>query len=159
MNTNVLKDLHLIHCVTSTQQPKGEDMFENDISSDVVSMENLHAIDFILIKLAGATGVATVTINSCDDTTPSTQTAIAFEYRYCTTPDTWSVWTAATSSGVSVTAGANDVWQFHINAAELSSTDKYVQFVATETTDDPVDGAVIAIGTPRYVPNVSSALS
>jgi hypothetical protein len=154
-----MRDIHPIHCVTSTQQPKGEDMFESNISSDVVSMENLSAIDFFLIKLDGAVGTAVVTINSCDDTTPSTTTAIAFEYRYCTTPDTWSAWTAATSSGVTVTAGANDMWQFHINAAELSSTDKYIQFVATEADSTAVDGAVMAIGTPRYVPNVSSALS
>ena len=143
---------HVPQAVTSTEQPKGEDIFESNVSSDVINLSAWEGVVFIVTKLAGATGTATATINSCDNVTPSTATAVAFRYRYSTTPDTFTAWADATSSGVAITAGADEVWEFAIASSDLYKgtatapvNDQYVRLVLTETESTAVDGSVATI--------------
>ena len=90
-----------------------------------------------------------MTVESCDDTTPTTTTA--FRYRKQTTPDTFGAWTDATATGFTTTAGADQVYEVLVDAEDLSGTDKYVCLQLTEDTDSPCDGAVVCIlFGPRY---------
>lgn len=128
-----------------------EDIFNGDPASDVISMAAYNDIIFIITKNAGATGTATVTVESCDDTTPTTATAVAFRYQATTSGNSPGAWTAATASGFATTAGANQVYVIWIRAEQLSGTDKFVRLQLTEVVNNPCDGAVIAIGlNPRY---------
>ena len=143
---------HVPQLVTSTQQPKGEDMFENNITSDIANLSAWEGALFIVTKLAGATGTATATMESCDTVSPGTATAVAFKYRYSTTPDTFTAWADATSSGVAITAGADEVWEFAIASSELYKgtatapvNDNYVRLKLTETDSTAVDGSVVTI--------------
>mgnify|MGYP004457986073 FL=1 len=126
--------------ITNSEIAAAEDMFNGNISSDVIDMGQYGECMLVITTLAGATGTATVTAVSCDDTTPTTATAVAFRYRRIsgTTP---GAWTAAAAAGFTTTAGANDIYQCMVEANGLSGTDQFVRWVMTESANDPVDGA------------------
>lgn len=155
-----IDDLHILNVAGSSYIAANEDIFDGNPSTDIVSMENYHDVYFIITKNAGATGTATITVSSCDDVTPTTATAIAFEYKKMTTIDTMGAWTAATTSGFTTTAGADQLYVIHVNDAMLSGSDKFVKMTATEVVNSACDGAVIAfLANPRYAPNAGTVLA
>lgn len=159
MSSNFLESHHCPMSVTSTEQPKGEDMFEGDITSIITSMENWGGVLYIVKKLAGAVGTAVATIESCDTIVPGTPTEIDFRYRKMTTPDTFGAWTAGDSAGVTITAGADSVWEFSVYDSELNGSDKYVRLVLTEVDGTAVDGGVQTIlFDPRYGQSIPSTV-
>jgi hypothetical protein len=147
----LINDLNVYNCAPSGNIAANEDIFNGDPATDVISLENYNRVMFIISKNAGATGTAVVTVESCDDTTPTTATAIAFKYRACTSGNTWGDVTAAASTGFTTTAGANQCYVIEVCADDLYSTDKFVRMQLTEDTNNPCDGAVICVlGEPRY---------
>jgi hypothetical protein len=122
-----------------------EDIFNGTPTTDIVNMDGWTEALFIIEKSAGGTGTAVITVESCDDVTPTTATAVAFDYQSCTSGNTWSSRAAATSSGFTTTAGANQAYKIWIRADELSGTDKFVRLKATESANDPVDGAIVTV--------------
>jgi len=141
--------------VTSSEQADGGDMFAGNITTDIFSMKNYREAYLIVKKLDGAVGTATVTCESCDDTTPTTNTAIAFEYRKQTTTDTFGAWTAVSTSGQTIAAGANEIWEFRVDSSMLTSGDSYCRFVLTEVDSTAVDGATFCLLTnPRYAEDI-----
>lgn len=155
-----IDDLHILNIAGSSYIAANEDIFNGNPSTDIVSMENYNDIYFIITKNAGATGTATITVSSCDTVVPGTATAIAFEYKAMTTIDTMGAWTAATASGFTTTAGADQLYVVHVKADNLYSTDKFVKLTATEVVDSACDGAIIAfLANPRYAPNAGTVLS
>ena len=114
-------------------------------ATDIVNLKLYDRCTFLLIYGAGATGTATVTVESCDTAVPGTATAIAFTYWVCTTPDTWGEATAATSSGFTTAAAANKTYAIEVNSSELSGSDSFVRLQFTETDSTAVDGAVVCI--------------
>lgn len=148
MAKSALTEMNIYHAGIVTAN---EDIFNGNLTTDIVSLANYGGAVFVIVKGAGATGTATVTIESCDDTSGSTTTAVAYNYAACTSGNTWGSITAATSSGFTTTAGANQTYAMEIRADELSGTDKYVRMVATEVANDPVDGACLVILVdPKY---------
>ena len=141
MSFKVAEGLQPILAFTSTEVPAAEDVFNGDPTSDVLSMANHRSMMLVITKYAGATGTAVVTVESCDDTTPTTATPVAFRYRVIT-GTTPGAWTAATSAGFTTTAGANNSFQIAVLSEGLSGTDKFVRFVCTEGVDSPCDGAL-----------------
>jgi len=147
------------------------DAFSGGATTDVISMANYGRATFLVITGAVEDAAVSniVTVNSCDDTTPTTQTAIAFTHRQCvssTSVDTWSAQTAATSSGYnfsdqSTMGVANTMWMVEVDAEDLSGTDKYVQLAIAETVDKTILAGVICIlSDPRYPQEVPvSAIS
>ena len=92
-----------------------------------------------------------VTVESCDDTTPTTATAVAFQYAACTSGNTWGSITDATASGFTTTAGANQSYVISIRADGLSGSNKYVRMVNTESANDPVDGGIgVVLCQPKH---------
>jgi hypothetical protein len=128
-----------------------EDLFNGNLTTDIISLANYGSAIFVLTKGPGATGTAVVTVESCDDTSATTSTAVAYNYAVCTSGNTWGNITAATSSGFTTTAGANQCYLIEIRDDQLSGTDKYVRAVFTESANDPVDGSVVSLGmNPKY---------
>ena len=78
-----------------------EDIFNGNPASDVISMESYEEIVFFILKNAGGSGTATITVESCDNVTPTTPTAVAFKYKASTSGNTWGATTAVTSSTAS----------------------------------------------------------
>lgn len=119
------------------------DAFTGTVSTDIFEVLGQGAL-FIRHDGAGATGTSTVTVEACDDITPSNSAAVAFMYRVCTTGDTWGNWTQATSTGFATTAGANQMYQIYVDAAVLAEQGYgYVRAKFTELVDNPVTGGVL----------------
>ena len=128
-----------------------EDIFNGNLTTDIVSLANYGGVIFTVVKGPGATGTATITVESCDDTSATTSTAVAFNYIACTSGNTWGNITAAGTAGFTTTAGANQTYCVEIRDDQLSGSDKYVRAVYTETANDPVDGAVFSMGVdPKF---------
>ena len=144
---NFLQEHHIVHSPLTAH----EDIFNGSPASDVANMKYWNRATFVVLKSTGAVGTATITIESCDNNTPTTPTAVAFKYRKCTTIDTFGAWTDVASTGVVITAGANQVWEATITGDELYSTDTFVRMQLTEDDSTAVDGAILCIMTePRY---------
>lgn len=123
------------------------DCFAGTVTSDVIDLSNAHAVTFLVIRGAGV-GASTITIEACDDTTPSNTTAVAFAYRLnsTTATDTYGALTWATTSGIGTGITANVIHQFHVDADMLANSGyRYVRLKAVETTASAVTGCVVAI--------------
>lgn len=148
---SMLERMNVYNAANSSFIAANEDIFNGDPATDVLNMEQYEEICFIIVKNAGATGTATITVESCDDVTPTTATAVAFSYQATTSGNTIGATTAATSAGFATTAGANQCYVISIKRDQLNGDDKYVRLQATEVVDSPCDGAILAIGfNPRY---------
>ncbi len=135
------------------------DAFAGTMNSDVLECLG-EGVLFVITKGVGTTGTSTITVDACDDTTPTNTTAVAFMYRTSTTPDTWGSWTQATATGFTTTAGSNQLYQVYVDGAELGSEGYgYVRLTATEVANDPVLGGVNAfVVNPHYVVQPESLL-
>ena len=139
------------------------DCFAGGASSDIVECRSAEGVLAIIFEgdSTGGTTTGTVTVDACDDVTPTTTTAIAFYYRSSTTFDTWGAWTAATATGFVMPTGDNQMHQVYVPAAELAEEGYgYVRLTVAETVNDPVVAAVlIAVVDPRYQPAASTMLT
>lgn len=123
--------------------------------SDVFNLAKYRKILFVVQKGAGATGTATITVESCDTLVPGTGTAIAYKYKISTTLDTFGVTTAATTAGFTTTAGADQCYIIEVDASELSGTNQYVRVKTVEVANSPVDCMILAIlGNARIAEDV-----
>lgn len=146
-----LEQHKIVHAFASGFIAANEDIFNGSPVSDVIHLDRYRECTFIVIKNAGDTGTATVTINSCSDAAGTTAADVAFKYREVTAPDTHGAWTDATSTGVTISAGADEIWEFRVNADGLSSTNEFVKCTLTEVDSTAVDGGALAILTDyRY---------
>lgn len=125
-----------------------------------ISMANFGHATFILYEGVGTTGTATLTMQSCDNTTPDTQTAIAFDYAVMaptaavlaagTANDTYTNMGTATTAGFATTAGSGHIYICEVDATGLYSTDQYVRLLATELVDAAVlAGVLVILSEPR----------
>jgi len=122
------------------------DALAGTVYSDVINMKNIIRGAFVLHKGVGATGVSTITIEACDDVTPSNTSAIAFEYQKNTTGDTYGAVGKATADGVALTAGSSQANVFYVDAARLAKSGYgYVRLKAVESTDSAVLAGILFI--------------
>lgn len=123
------------------------DAFSGTVYSDVVDMKEHYEMLFVIYKGAGATGTSAITVQACDDTTPSNRTAVPFWYRAITTGDTHGAMTAVAATGFTTTAGASQLYVVGVTQEQLiSSGYRYVQLKAVEDANDPVLGGILIIG-------------
>lgn len=114
------------------------DTFATAAESDVIRADNCEAILFHVLTGAAADNTNTVTVEACDDVTPSNSTAIPFMYRKVTTAGTHSAVASATTSGVSFTAStANQYIEIEVDPADVEAASshagrRYVRCVVTE---------------------------
>ena len=128
------------------------DAFAGTLACDVINMKNASGVLFLVHWGVGATGTTLITVEACDDVTPSNQTAITFNYRRLNaaadpaTEDTWGAVTAATTSGFTTTAGSYQMYAIEVDAAKCAAAGYgYCRLKAVEDTDNPILGGVIAI--------------
>lgn len=128
------------------------DVFSGTVQTDIFEVLGEGAV-FQIWYGTNAGGNSTVTVQACDDTTPSNTTAVAFQYRESTTFDTWGDWTAATAAGFATATSSDNMYQIYVDAAELASEGYgYVRLQMVEVTDTASDGVVLAgVVNPRYV--------
>ena len=137
-----LEQTHIVHACPISIVPAAEDVFGGDIASDVINMENAKSCVFI-ITLGGGTGSATIEIVAASTNTAAATTAISFNYKQITAPDTQG----ATTEAKSVVCGAasDTIFIIEASAAKLAETGYgYIQLVATEKVAFPKDGSIMA---------------
>ena len=152
----VLEQLHLVPGIYPVA-----DFMAATVNSDVVKCESAVGMRFTIIKGVGALGTSTITIDACDDVTPTTTSAVTFQYRISTTPDTWGAWTQAAATGFTTTAGSNQAYEIFVRAADLAAVGyAYARLHAVEVVNDPVVGCVnIEVLQPRYQPVPATLLT
>lgn len=136
----------IIHSVPLALAPDA-DALAGSKATDVISMAHATSVAFQITHGVGATGTYTVTVEACDDVTPSNTAAIAFRYRTLTTAgglDTWSDWTDATASGFTITAGSNQAVWVEVVESDLTNGYGFVRLATTEVVDAAVDAGIQA---------------
>lgn len=126
--------------------------------SDVIEVMG-DGIGFLYYKgVSAGADAAVITVVACDDTTPSTSSAVPFWYKVVGTTD--SGWTAATSTGFTVTSGSSQLYEIRAPKDVFASTGyKYCRLVATEGADHAVVGAIVAfVYGLRYGPQPTSLI-
>lgn len=127
------------------------DAYAADPGGDVVSMENWNRFVAIIHEGVGTTGTVTVTVEACDDFTPSNVTAIAFRYKAVTSGDTEGAYTTAAAAGFGTTAGSAHMYMIEIVSSELPAGKPNVRLKLDELVDDPVlAGVTYILSEPRY---------
>ena len=140
------------------------DAFAGTVNSDVYSMRGHGRGLFVVYVGDGATGTSTLTVEACDDVTPSNTTAIGFWYREITSTDVQGAITRAAAAGFVTTAGSSKIVLVEVDAKDLADDGGgfgFVRLHAVESVNSPVLGGVmfIAGGNPnRYAKSVSATV-
>ena len=136
------------------------DRFAGTVNTDVFEVAGEGAWFLIWYGANASLGASTLTIEACDDTTPTNTTAVPFMYRVSTTFDTWGDWTQATSAGITVGGSADSMWEVYVPASELASEGyAYIQADLVESTNQAADGVVLCgVVNPRYRTQPSSLI-
>ena len=115
--------------------------------SDVVSMRGYGNCLWLIYIGVGATGTSTLTIEACDNVTPSNQTAIVFWYREILATDVEGTLTKATTSGFTTTAGSSKIILLEAKADDVAAATVNSltgnEFVRLKQTAEPVNSAVL----------------
>jgi hypothetical protein len=135
------------------------DFAADDVNSDVVNMKNYDSVRFITHWGVGTTGVVALTVEACDDVVPTTTAQVPFWYRVkvgTAAPGAPTLAVAAT--GVSNTAGSNQIIECEVTAAQLAASGyQYVRLHVNETTDAALLGGVlIQLGNPKHTTHAST---
>ncbi len=150
-----MQTVHTVNVTPASVVALADDIFNGSPTTLYVNMSNYDKATFVLNKAAGATGTATITVKSADDISGTNATAIAFDYMTCTSGDTFSDTSTATTAGFATTAGTNQQYVLEVNSSELSGTQKYVAVNMAEVVNSPVSGQVLCIMSgPRFTHEV-----
>jgi hypothetical protein len=98
--------------------------------TDVMGLKEAHEIEIDVLFGAITGDAVTLTVEECDDTTPSNSSAIAFNYQMSSAmgTDNLGAVTAATTSGITVAASDdNKVVRVFVDPSVLSSGYPYVR--------------------------------
>ena len=144
------------------------DAFAGTVYSDVYSMRGYGNILFVIYAGVGATGTSTLTVEACDNVTPSNTTAIVFWYREMTATDVEGAITKAAVGGYTTTAGSSKVILVEAKAADVAAAsvnstvgNHFVRLAAVESAVSPVLGGIHAVlgGEPsRYLEDVKATV-
>ena len=120
-------------------------------NSDVWSMEN-YAHCTIIVQL-GVTGAAsTLTVEECDDFTPTNSNAIAFDYYSETTAagDTLSARSSATSAGISTSTNDNVFYVIEVDASQLTDGYPCLRVALSDPAASTLASVVAILSGARY---------
>jgi len=153
-----MKELENLHFIGGIAPDS--DFASGTVTTDIFECLGEGAMFLVWYGANASSGASTLTVEACDDTTPSNTTAVAFQYRVSTTFDTWGAWTQATSAGITVGGSADSAWQIYVPASELATEGYgYVRAQMVETTAQAADGVVAAfVVNPRYKVQPSSLI-
>lgn len=130
------------------------DALAGTVGSDVVNMEEHGKVIFIIHKGVGTTGTSTITVEACDDVTPSNTSAVPFHYKAITSTDVNGTVTAADADGFALTAGSAQIYAVEVDSTALAADGNgygYVRLKAVEVVDSAVlAGILIVMAEPRY---------
>lgn len=138
------------------------DIVATDVTTDEVDVGECQWFQFVIPFGTITNDTCTVTVEKCTDTSGTSNTAIAFNYRLSAAvgTDTMGAITAATTSGVAIGASDDDkILIIDIDPAAVASGGPYVRAVLTTGGGmSACEVAVIGLAWPRYPQNVSMSM-
>lgn len=138
------------------------DGFAGTVYSDVYSLRDHGRILFVVYVGVGTTGTSTITVEACDDVTPSNTSAIAFWSREITATDVQGAITRQASTGFTTTAGSSKIVLVEADAKDLASSGYgFIRAKLVEVANDPVLGGIMVLldgGPGRYQEDVSATV-
>lgn len=138
------------------------DAFAGGVSTDIISLANYRRATFIVMTgaIEDANISNLVTVDACDDTTPTNTTAVAFRSRTIlssTTVDVPGALTARAATGynfASNNAVANVIWVIEVDASDIEAAAagyKYVRLTIAETANKTITACcLVVLSDPRY---------
>lgn len=128
------------------------DLFNTDPGGDVVRGDQ-HEELYVLLSIVATTGTAVITVEACDDVTPTNTTAIAFKRSVVGTPGTE---TDVAAAGFTTATSATSHYLIRIDPANLPAGKPYFRIKAAEGVDAAVIGQALYIfAKPKYANPVS----
>jgi hypothetical protein len=113
--------------------------------SDIVKCDGGKVI-FILQRGVGTTGKSVVTVEACDDNSPSNAAAVPFRYKEISAADAEGALTEAAAAGYTMTAGSARIDIIEVDAERLAAQGyAYCRLKAVEATDDPVLAGILVL--------------
>lgn len=153
--------MHKPYHIINALQPAA-DAFAGTVATEVINLKNWGHVSFVILCGAGGTGTSTITVEACDNETPSKTVAIPFSYQEALSGNAFGPVIQAETAGFTTKPGAGKVYKVEVDAQSLANTGyPFVRLKAVEVVDDPVAGGIVAILTGgRYTQEVfSSGLS
>ena len=152
------KSLETLHSVKSIDA--AADFAASTVRSDVYSMRDHQRILFLVYRGSESTGTSTITVNSCDNNTPDTRTAIPFLSREIgIANDDQAAIVARLAAGYDPDAGASRITAIEVSADDLEAGEHFVELTLIESTNNPITGCILAIlGNGRYKEDVSATV-
>ena len=142
---NISEECHIVNAVAPI------DINGAGASSDVFSMEGYsHASIIVTLGVTGA--ATTLTLEECDDFTPTNATAIAFNYYAEATAggDTLGALTAATSAGIACGTTDGIIYVIEIDASELTDGYPCLQVELSDPSAATLASVVAILSGARY---------
>lgn len=122
------------------------DAFAGTVYSDIHNMRDVEGILFVVHIGVGTTGTSTLTVEACDNVTPSNTTAIPFWYRNIASTDVNPAMTRVAATGFTTTAGSSKIVVVEARADDMGSTGYgYARLKLVEVANDPNLGGIIVI--------------
>lgn len=125
------------------------DALSGTVTTAPISCKNARAVTYLVSWGVGATGTTLITVEACDDTTPTNVSAIAFKSRRwnnAVATNAPAALTARTSSGFTTTAGSNQVYEITVDCDQLANSGYgFVRLKAVEQTDSPILAQIMSI--------------
>jgi hypothetical protein len=132
------------------------DAFTSGKSTDIVSLKDFNRVTWIIITSAiEDSGISNVvTVDACDDTTPTNTTAMPFYHRslqWSTTVDTWGALTLAAAAGYNLTSNnavANAVHLVTVTGPMVESAApgfEFARLTIAETANKTITATVLCI--------------
>jgi hypothetical protein len=137
-------------------------MYNGSPGSDIVSLRDYQEALFVVSQKTGGTntGVATITIEACDDVSASNTSAIAFDYfknEAAASSDDFGARQSVAATGFATTANKDAIYMIPVKASDLPDGYPFVRLKTAEAVDDPVLGNVLVILSkgPQSDPNIA----
>ena len=136
------------------------DFASGTVYTDVFEVQGEAGYALVWYGTNASNGASTLTVEACDNNTPSNTTAVPFLYRVATTFDTMGDWTAATAAGITVGGSANSAWEIYVPVSELAEEGyEYMRVKMVESTAQAADGVIACyVINPRYKPQSTSLI-
>jgi hypothetical protein len=121
--------------------------FGGTVTTAVINMKNWNHVSFVVQCGTGAVGTARITVEACDNTTPSNPVAIPFYYQECIASDVFGpIIKTADVTGFLTSAANNKVYKVEVDGSMISSVGYgYVRLKSIEQTVGVINGSVVAI--------------
>lgn len=136
--------------------PPAADRWNTSPATDIVSARNAERIGFLVHQEGGTTGNMTPTVEACSDVSGTGAEAVPYRYRVGAAGagaagDDFGDPVNATAAGFATTAAGDRLYLIEVVSSHLPANKPFVRLKCTETTNDPVNGAVeIILMNPRY---------